>query len=207
LTESLSRQFEAVKRVGSVLGVSGLLAAGIGGEALPIGISEAQGSPEQAATLHSRSPLHIQPILNRIHKIAIPLDQEATIKPTSAFMLPSSAGFRTDCNDGFAGYRSYKVNPLGTSFEPCGQFIPFLQKSKINQYVEPLNKVGSDIRRSVGYAAVQSTSSIRGNRRTLTVRYDCVESGIRKIVLSDPNKLRRHRKPLLRYTKATIVTC
>src|SRR2546423_1716997 len=97
---SLERQaVEAVRNRLAIWGAAGLLAISGASEAFGATESQAATVPQaQQATLYRNTSLKLQTVLNKVHHRVIPIDQEATIKPTAAFMKPSTAGFRTDCH-------------------------------------------------------------------------------------------------------------
>lgn len=105
------------------------------------------------------------------------------ILPTSAFLTPSSGGFKTNCRNPYVGtYHYYRITPTGQSYHTCGPGpipggIGREQRTKSGEFQEQLTHQGNALQRSVGLAYQEATTSIKGDSESVTAFYQCPAQG------------------------------
>lgn len=137
------------------------------------------GGPPTASgtkTLHRKSSITSQYLLNHIHHVARPSDEwrpgrHYTVQPTSAYMRPSAIGFRTNCDE-FSSFRHYDLDQSGLSYKTCGPLAVEPTSAEKNQFRAAGNRLGDKTAAAVGMATSETVRSMGGKRSAVNVRFN-----------------------------------
>ena len=171
---SQSRPGTSVRRA-AVLAVGACILAG------PMGATPlARGTMRKPArSVHRTSSVRIPALLSSVYNVLMPpIPHERKldlVHPTSAFLYPSSGGFRTACNNPYAvTYWYYSISPYGQSFKSCGPAPWPGAKTHHDQFQKSLDRIGDSVLRSVRNQSSPVTTGVSGTLSRFEAKYACL---------------------------------
>lgn len=199
---------------------------------------------QSSAVQHRHSSLKPQTVLNKIHRILhrysidtlsahkggdnicdlrgiipgvppYPRCKHAVATLTSAFLTPSSGGFKTKCDNPAAStYHSYDIYTYGQKYHTCGPGpCPgglgngCQQQIKPDEFQSKLNHQGMVIEDSVNlHFPPQTATRIGGNRKQTTATYECPTPATDPVAPETNTVIQGIRKIIIRRGRSAAVT-